>query len=288
MIIGIVGGSGLYKLDETGTLKGEKVAVDTPYGKPSGDYFKLTTAKHTLYFLPRHGEGHVLLPSEINYRANVYGFKKLGVETLISISAVGSLKKEIAPGHFVLPDQYIDLTRNRTSTFFGGGVVAHAHFADPACSSIRGLIAEVASSLKVKVHHGGTYVCMEGPQFSTRSESNWYRCWGLEKGKVDVIGMTALPEAKLAREASLCYQTVAMATDYDCWNEEHGDVTLEAILKVLHDNVAVSRNLVTQIANRDIPRCTVGCRDQMKNAVVTAQELWPAKRREELKVILGH
>jgi len=285
VIVGIVGGSGLYNL---GDGKGEEVKLDTPFGAPSGTYYREKVKEHTVLFLPRHGKGHVLTPTEINYRANIYGFKKLGAQVLISISAVGSLQKNISPGEFVLPDQYIDLTRGyRANTFFGGGVVGHAPFADPACKSLREQLAASCKKLGVKCQVGGVYVCMEGPQFSTRAESHFYRSWQLPNGQASVIGMTALPEARLAREAGLCYQTVAMATDYDCWNEENEDVSLEAILQVLHANVDTSRRLVSEVLSNTFPSCRSHCRELMKSAVVTAKELWPAEKREILDVVLG-
>lgn len=286
MIIGIIGGSGLYQLGEKSV--GQELAIETPYGFPSGKVTKMEAGENTLLFLPRHGVGHVLLPSEVPYRANIYAFKKLGAQAVISISAVGSLREEIVPGDLVLPDQYLDRTTGiRPATFFGQGVVAHAHFADPACEILRRHVKAVASQLNIKIHEGGTYVCMEGPQFSTRAESHWYRSWEIPGGrKACVIGMTALPEAKLAREAGLCYQTVAMATDFDCWNESAGDVSLDAILKVLHQNVSFSRQLVERIGATAVPTCQ-HCKHQMKHAVVTARELWPKERVAELEVILG-
>ena len=280
MILGVIGGSGLYQLSDA-ELEPER--LQTPYGDPSGPYFRETVGEHTLIFLARHGAGHSISPSEINYRANVYGFKQLGAQCLVSISAVGSMREEIAPGDFVLPDQYLDFTRGlRPNTFFGGGVVAHALFADPACASLRDHLAGIAGAQGVKVHSGGTYVCIEGPQFSTRAESRMYR--SIEG--VAVIGMTALPEARLAREAGLCYQTVAMATDYDCWNEVHGDVSVDAILKVLHANVSTSRRLVKSLASQAFPSCRSGCRALMKNAVITPRESWPSARRAALEVVL--
>ena len=193
-----------------------------------------------MVFLPRHGRGHRLLPSEVNYRANIYGMKKLGVERIISVSAVGSMKEEIAPGHIVIPDQFFDRTQGkRASTFFGDGVVGHVQFADPVCADLSAALATAAGEVGATVHRGGTYICIEGPNFSTRAESNIYRSWG-----VDVIGMTNLPEARLAREAEICYGTVALATDYDCWHEEHDDVSVEAVLAIIEQNVATARNII--------------------------------------------
>lgn len=285
MHIGIIGGSGFYKLTDSSTAK--SMLVGTPYGSPSGSIHKQEVGSNTVFFLPRHGEGHRISPSEINYRANIYALKKLGVSCVISVSAVGSMKKEIRPGDFVLPSQYIDMTRGlRPNTFFGQGVVAHAHFADPTCKTLREHIAVVAKRLGIGVHVGGTYVCIEGPQFSTRSESHLYRSWNIPGG-VSVIGMTALPEARLAREAGLCYQTVATATDYDCWNEDNEDVTVEAILKVLRENADTSRTLVHEIVSKAIPSCHSHCKEMMGHAIVTAKELWPKSKLEELEVIIG-
>ena len=283
MVIGIVGGSGLYQLTDSG---GEALKVETPFGSPSGPYYREKAGEHTAIFLPRHGAGHSILPSEINYRANIFGFKKLGAQALISISAVGSMREEIAPGEFVLPDQYIDCTKGRTNTFFGGGVVGHAPFADPVCASLREHLAATCRTQAITCHSGGAYVCIEGPQFSTRAESHLYRSWNLPHGQVAVIGMTALPEARLAREAGLCYQTVAMATDYDCWNEEKGDVSVEAIIRLLQENVSTSRRLVSAVLAKPFPACRSHCGDLMKNAVVTSKEHWPASRLDELAIIL--
>jgi 5'-methylthioadenosine phosphorylase len=283
MVVGIIGGSGLYQL---GTGAAETIKMETPFGTPSGPLYKTQIGGNTAYFLARHGEHHTLTPSEVNYRANIYALKKMGAKKVISVSAVGSLREPIVPGHLVLPDQYLDLTRGqRASTFFGGGVVAHAHFADPTCPSLREHIAGIARKLNVTCHLNGTYVCMEGPQFSTRSESHWYRSWDLPR-PASVIGMTAIPEAKLAREAGLCYQTVAMATDYDCWNEGKGDVSLTEILAVLKQNVNVSRQLLSDLLSNPLPECTA-CHDEMKHAVVTPKEIWPEGRRAELEVILA-
>lgn len=281
MAIGIIGGSGLYQLSESGTP--DAITVDTPFGEPSGRFYKQTVGPNEVYFLARHGEGHRVSPSEINFRANIYGFKKLGVNTLISVSAVGSMKEELAPGQFVLPEQYIDNTKGvRPNTFFGNGVVAHAHFADPECQTLRTTLSAAAKAAGITCHTGGTYVCIEGPQFSTRAESHLYRSWG-----VDVIGMTALPEARLAREAGLCYQTVAMVTDYDCWKEGDEDVSVDAILAVLKQNVETSRKLVVNLLSKTLPSCEVGCAKAMETSVITPQEKWPESRREELKLILS-
>lgn len=285
MNLGVIGGSGLYSIEDGG--KGEMLTVDTPFGPPSSPVFRQTRGENTLFFLARHGKGHVLLPSEVNYRANLYALKSLGVRTVISVSAVGSLRCEITPGDFVLPTQYIDRTQGRQKTFFGRGIVAHAHFADPVCATLRAHLAQQLEKIGAKCHEGGTYVCMEGPQFSTRAESHWYRSWEEPKRPISVIGMTALPEANLARELAMCYQTVAMATDFDCWNETHGDVDVAAILATIGKNVSVSRRLISQLFTESFPACRSGCPDLMKTAVLTPKELWPNSRRKEMEVILG-
>lgn len=286
MHIGVIGGSGLYSVEEG--KDGEFLFPKTPYGEASGGIFHVKRGEHELFFLPRHGKNHSLSPSEINYRANLFALKKLGVHTVLSVSAVGSLQKDIEPGSFVLPDQYIDRTLGlRAKSFFGNGIVGHAHFADPACATLRGHVAKALKEMGVKCKVGGTYVCMEGPQFSTRAESEWYRSWSREGREIAVIGMTALPEAQLARELSLCYQTLAMATDYDCWNTEHGDVSVEAILKIIHANVATSRNLISRLVTGSFPACQSGCRGLMRTGIITPAEHWPASRRNEMEIILS-
>jgi 5'-methylthioadenosine phosphorylase len=237
--IGIIGGSGLY--EASGLENVRTVSIDTPYGPPSDTLSIGRVAGHDaeLVFLPRHGRGHRLLPSEVNYRANIWALKKLGVAWVVSVSAVGSLQEEVVPGHVVVIDQFIDRTKARASTFFGDGAVGHVAFGDPVCGALRGVLLEAARAESAVVHDGGTYVCMEGPAFSTRAESELYRSWGAR-----VIGMTNLPEAKLAREAGLSYATLAMATDYDCWHEGHDDVTVEQVIAVLQANVALARRIV--------------------------------------------
>lgn len=284
MKIGIIGGSGLYNLSD----KSEPVCIETPFGSTSQAISRSLIGSHTVFFLPRHGHGHRISPTEINYRANIYALKKLEVSLVISVSAVGSLKKEIAPGDLVLPDQYIDFTKGiRPHTFFDGGAVAHAHFADPNCKTYRDFLTTSAKTLQLKIHSGGTYVCIEGPQFSTRSESKFYRSIKLEGTEISVIGMTALPEARLAREAGLCYVTLAMATDYDCWNEDAHDVTVEAIIKVLNENVEKSRRLITAALSSEMPTCRTGCRLQMKNAIVTSKDLIPKSKQPLIDLLLN-
>jgi len=278
--LGVIGGSGLYQM--TGIEQGEWVAVDTPFGAPSDDYFvgKLTGVR--VVFLPRHGRGHRLLPSELNFRANIYGMKKLEVDHLIAVSAVGSLKKEIAPGHIVIPDQFIDRTCGRISTFFGRGIVAHVSFADPMCGVLTRLLADAGREAGATIHAGGTYICMEGPQFSTRAESFLYRSWG-----ADIIGMTNLQEAKLAREAEICFATLALATDYDCWNTEAGDVVIEDVLAILNANVAMAQRIIHDAVPRLPAERGCPCAAALKDAIITDRALIPAAVKQELRVIVG-
>ncbi len=283
MNIGIIGGSGLYSFDE----KLESIHIKTPFGDPSGPIQTTLVGSNRIYFLPRHGQGHRISPTEINYRANIYALKKLGVTCVISVSAVGSMREEIYPGHFVLPSQYIDMTQGqRPATFFGGGIVAHASLADPTCRTLCEHIWSCAKKLGITVHKGGTYVCIEGPQFSTRAESHLYRSWNIPE-KVSVIGMTALPEVRLAREAGLCYQTVATATDFDCWNSDAEAVNLESVLRVLQQNVETSRQLVREVIGSNFPACASGCRGSINDSIVTQKALWPKAKQAELEIILG-
>jgi 5'-methylthioadenosine phosphorylase len=278
--VGVIGGSGLYQM--SGIERGEWVTVDTPFGPPSDAYFVGELEGVRVVFLPRHGRGHRILPSELNFRANIYGMKKLGVERLIAVSAVGSLKKEIAPGHIVIPDQFIDRTRGRISTFFGRGIVAHVSFADPTCADLTRLVADVGRELSATIHLGGTYVCMEGPQFSTRAESFLYRNWG-----ADIIGMTNLQEAKLAREAEICFATLALATDYDCWNTEAGDVVIEEVLTILNKNVATAQDIIRGAITRLAATRACACAQALKDAIITDRTLIPAAVKQELGIIVG-
>jgi len=282
-ILGVIGGSGLYQMN--GIERGQWVKVETPFGAPSDDYFVGTLNGVQVVFLPRHGRGHRILPSELNFRANIYGMKKLGVERLVAVSAVGSLKKEIIPGHIVLPDQFIDRTRGRISTFFGRGIVAHVSFADPMCSDLIRLLAEAGHAVGATLHVGGTYVCMEGPQFSTRAESFLYRSWG-----ADIIGMTNLQEAKLAREAEMCFATLALATDYDCWNTEAGDVVIEDVLAILNQNAAVAQHIIINVADRlareSMTRACL-CAQALKDAIITDRTVIPATVKQELQILVG-
>ncbi len=278
--LGVIGGSGLYQMPSI--QNGAWVTVATPFGSPSDEYFVGELDGVRVVFLPRHGRGHRILPSELNFRANIYGMKKLGVEHLIAVSAVGSLKEEIVPGDIIIPDQFIDRTRGRISTFFGRGVVAHVTFADPMCAVLTRLLADVGREIPATIHLGGTYVCMEGPQFSTRAESYLYRSWG-----ADIIGMTNLQEAKLAREAELCFATLALATDYDCWNTEHGHVVIEAILRIPNKNVATAQTLISLVIPRLPRERNCPCAEALKNAIITDRSLIPPPVRDELRVIAG-
>ncbi|MBI1724863.1 MAG: S-methyl-5'-thioadenosine phosphorylase [Candidatus Tectomicrobia bacterium] len=237
--IGVIGGSGLYAMADLAEV--EEAALTTPFGEPSAPYVLGTLAGKRVAFLPRHGRGHVLMPGEIPFRANIHGFKQLGCEWVISVSAVGSLKEEIHPGDIVIPDQFIDLTKDRPATFFGGGVVAHVSMADPVCRRLSNILEAAARRAGAAVHAGGTYVCMEGPQFSSRAESFRYRGW-----EASVIGMTNMPEAKLAREAELSYATIALATDYDCWHEEEEDVSVEAVVALIRRNAVLAQQIIRE------------------------------------------
>jgi 5'-methylthioadenosine phosphorylase len=278
--LGVIGGSGLYQM--SGVEKGEWVTVETPFGAPSDEYFVGELGGVRVAFLPRHGRGHRLLPSELNFRANIYGMKKLGVERLIAVSAVGSLKKEIAPGDIVIPNQFIDRTYGRMSTFFGRGIVAHVSFADPLCHDLSRLLVEVGREVGATIHAGGTYVCMEGPQFSTRAESFLYRSWG-----ADIIGMTNLQEAKLAREAEICFATLALASDYDCWNAEAGDVVIEDVLTILSRSVKTAQDIIHGVAKRLPAERTCPCVHALKDAIITDRKHIPPSVRQELDLIVG-
>jgi 5'-methylthioadenosine phosphorylase len=278
--LGVIGGSGLYELD--GLVDVERRRVATPFGDPSDELVIGRLGGTRLVFLPRHGRGHRLLPSELNTRANVFAMKTLGVEWILAVSAVGSLRKEIEPGHVVVPDQLIDRTTQRPSTFFGRGFVAHVGFADPYCRNLGRVVAEAARGAGATVHAGGTYVCMEGPLFSTRAESNLYRSWG-----ASVIGMTNLQEAKLAREAEICLATLALSTDYDCWNTEHADVEIEDVLRVLSANVALARRTVAAVAAALPVRTGCPCPTALANAIITDRAAIPESVRRELAPLIG-
>jgi len=278
--IGILGGSGLYSMP--GLTETHEVALETPFGKPSDAYVLGTLSGHKVAFLSRHGRGHRLMPTELPYRANIHGFKQLGVGRIVSLSAVGSLKEEHRPMDFVIPDQFVDRTRHRVDTFFGDGLVAHVGFGYPVCLETAKFVEEACRRAGVNAKHGGAYVCMEGPQFSTRAESNLYRSWGM-----DVIGMTNLTEAKLAREAELCYVTVAMVTDYDCWHPEHDHVTVEQIVRVLMKNAENACNVVRE-AVAVLPKDR-GCKcgSALKHAIITQKDAVPPQALQRLRLLVG-
>jgi 5'-methylthioadenosine phosphorylase len=278
--VGVIGGSGLYQIEGLQHVK--EIDLSTPFGKPSDKFIQGLLGDTELLFLPRHGRGHRWLPTEINFRANIFGMKKLGVERIISVSAVGSLQQKIAPGHVVIPDQFIDRTTQRPSTFFGKGIVAHVSLADPFCKELSAELANAAKAAGATIHQNGTYLCMEGPQFSTRAESHLYRTWG-----ADIIGMTNLQEAKLAREAEICFATLALATDYDCWNESAGDVEIDHVLAVLQQNVDLAKKTIGQAIQRLSERRTCGCACALKTAIITEKSKIPKKVRRDLRPIIG-
>ncbi len=279
-VVGVIGGSGLYEMEG---LKGVKsVKIKTPFGAPSDEYVTGMLGETQMVFLPRHGRGHRFNPSEVNYRANIYGMKKLGAEWIISVSAVGSMKEKIKPGHIVIVDQFFDRTKDRASSFFCNGIVGHVEFAEPVCGELSGLLHSAAKEAGAIVHMGGTYICIEGPQFSTKAESKIYRSWG-----VDVIGMTNLPEAKLAREAEVCYSTLALSTDYDCWHETEESVTVEAIIETLKKNVSMAKEIIRK-AVPDIPNSrSCKCATALKYATITDRKAMPAKTKKDLSLLIG-
>ncbi|HUR81559.1 MAG TPA: S-methyl-5'-thioadenosine phosphorylase [Thermoanaerobaculia bacterium] len=279
--VGIIGGSGLYEMQGLSVL--EERTIETPFGAPSDPYVLGEVDGVRVAFLSRHGRGHRFTPSEVNYRANIYGFKLLGAHTILSASAVGSMKEDYAPTDIVFPHQFIDRTRHRADTFFGNGVVGHVPFADPICASVSFLMAEAGRTAGARVHIGGTYVCMEGPQFSTRAESNLYRSWG-----ADVIGMTNLTEARLAREAEICYATMALVTDYDCWHPEHDDVSIDQILEYLRQNSAMAQTILrTSIAGAANRKRDCACANALQFAILTDRAAIPAQAKQNLAAILA-
>ncbi len=281
--IGIIGGSGLYQMPELQNVR--EVAVDTPFGKPSDAFIVGELEGVKVAFLPRHARGHKFLPMEVPYRANIYAMKLLGIEYILSVSAVGSLQKQYEPTDMVIPDQFFDRTRARAkeSTFFGDGIVGHVTFAHPVCSELGDILEASCDTVGVKTHRGGTYICMEGPAFSTKAESNVYRQWGM-----DIIGMTNLQEAKLAREAEIAYATLALVTDYDCWYEGHDDVTVDMVIEYLNKNVRnaqlILKDAVQRVAAKETPN---QYRDAIKNAIFTAPDHWPAETAKKLDAIIG-
>ena len=278
--IGVIGGSGLYELEGLTDVRWRRVR--TPFGDPSDELCTGRLDGRPVIFLPRHGRGHRLSPSELNFRANIWALKSLGAEWIVSVSAVGSMKEEIRPLDLVVPDQFFDWTRRRVSSFFGDGIVAHVGMAEPVCAHLAGLLEKAARATGATVHRGGIYICIEGPQFSTKAESRIYRGWG-----VDVIGMTNMPEAKLAREAELCYATLALATDYDVWHESHEAVTVEAVIANLLKNVAtakeVLRGLIPTVAGPRICECPT----LLRSAVITSPAAFPLATRRRLELLLG-
>ncbi len=278
--IGIIGGSGLYSMP--GFAAEREVNIETPFGPPSDNYIVGELAGREVVFLSRHGRGHRLSPSELNFRANIYGMKTLGVERIVSLSAVGSLREEHKPLDFVIPDQFFDRTRGRISTFFGEGLVAHVSFADPVCPQLSITVEQACQSAGVNVKRGGTYLCMEGPAFSTKAESNIYRSWNM-----DVIGMTNLQEAKLAREAEICYVTVAMVTDYDCWHSEHDAVEVTDIIRVLHQNAANACAVVAEAVKAMPAARACKCGLALQHALITDKSLVPAATLKKLEPIVG-
>ena len=277
--IGIIGGSGLYDIE--GLRKVQERSVRTPFGAPSDKVVLGELDGIRIAFLSRHGRGHRINPSDINYRANIYALKSLGVRRVISVSAVGSMKESIKPGDVVLPDQFIDFTKRRVSTFFEGGIVAHVAFGEPICAPLATDLLASARSVGATVHRGGVYLCVEGPQFSTKGESRLYRQWG-----VDVIGMTNMPEAKLAREAELCYATVALVTDYDCWHETEEAVTVDAILAALSQNVALAKRMLRQVVPSTAGAADCACHRALQDAIVTAPDRMPASLRRKLALLM--
>ena len=277
--IGIIGGSGLYQMEALTDI--EEVAVETPFGQPSDTYRVGTLDGRRVAFLARHNRNHTILPSELNFRANIYGFKKLGVEWILSASAVGSLREELRPLDIVLPDQFYDRTKSRVSTFFGNGVVAHVSFGEPICSQLAGVVEESGTKAGIAIKRGGTYVCMEGPHFSTKAESNTYRSWGM-----DLIGMTNLQEAKLAREAEICYTTMALVTDYDCWHPDHDAVTVVEVIENLRKNSANAQKII-RAAVKQLPlERTCKCKDALKFAIMTDLKKVPAETLGKLDILL--
>jgi 5'-methylthioadenosine phosphorylase len=280
-LIGIIGGSGLYEME--GLESVEERRLETPFGPPSDVYITGTLEGRRVAFLPRHGRGHRLMPSELNFRANIFGFKLLGAEWVISAAAVGSMREELAPLHIVIPDQFFDRTKGRISTFFGDGIVAHVSFADPTCPILGKQLLAAGQSVGARMHWGGTYLCMEGPQFSTRAESRIYRSWG-----VDVIGMTNLQEAKLCREAEICYATLALVTDYDVWHDTEADVTVEAVVAVLKQNAETAKAII-KAAVSSFPARREGCHCPyaLRDAIISAPSAIPPQVRERLRPIIG-
>jgi len=279
--IGIIGGSGLYNIG--GFTKSKWVKVNTPFGNPSDEYFMGNLEGQSVVFLPRHGRGHRVMPSELNYRANIYGMKKLGVDTIISVATVGSFKEELKPLHILIPDQFVDRTNQaRKTTFFGEGVVAHIPFSHPVCGNLANILHDTGKEIGADMHLGGTYLNMEGPAFSTKAESLLYKSWGM-----DVIGMTNMAEARLAREAEICYATMAMITDYDCWYEGATSVTIDLIIQNLTKNAEAAKKIIKKAIPKITDERPCGCRETLKDSIITRSELIPKTRKKDLDIIIG-
>jgi 5'-methylthioadenosine phosphorylase len=280
-VIGVIGGSGFYSMSGLEGL--EQIEIDTPFGAPSDTFYSGRIAGVRVVFLARHGRGHRLLPSEINFRANIYGMKQLGVDHLISVSSAGSMREDLHPGDFLVADQFIDRTFKRPQTFFGGGLVAHVSLADPVCPNLCAALVKAGQEAGARIYGGGTYLCIEGPQFSTRAESNLYRSW-----KVDVISMTAMQEARLARETELCYAVMALVTDYDCWHEREKNVDIGSMLRVLNQNIAVAQQTIAKLAPAlaGDPR-SCGCGHALRDAIITDRALIPRKVAADLNLLVG-
>ncbi len=278
--IGVIGGTGLYDIEGMTDIK--EVKVDTPFGKPSDSITVGTLGAVSLAFLPRHGRGHRLSPTEVPYRANIFALKSLGVEWVIAINSAGSFKEELCPGSLVIPDQIIDRTTSRVNTFFGEGLAVHVPFADPFCPVLSDVLYQASRETGATVHKGGTFICMEGPLFSTRAESCLYQSWG-----ASIVGMTVLPEAKLAREAEICYASVVCISDYDCWYERYDSVTVEMIISVVRQNVDTSKNIIRSASQLIPPRRDCACKDALGTAIVTAPEYIPAEKKKDLELLIG-
>lgn len=279
--IGIIGGSGLYKIE--GMKVRKELKIKTPFGEPSGKFVLGNLGDKEVVFMPRHDLGHRISPSHINYRANIFAMKKLGVEKIISVTACGSLKEEFKPMDFIAVDQFVDRTNYaRDTSFFTKGIVAHIEFAHPVCEELRSLVYESGKSLNLNIHNGGTYINMEGPAFSTLAESKLYRNWGM-----DVIGMTNFAEAKLAREAEICYATLASVTDYDCWHPHHASVTIDMIIQNLHKNTENAKRILFAVIKNIQPERNCSCKDALKHAIITDRKFIPAKVKKDLNIIIG-
>ena len=277
--IGAIGGSGLYEMDGLENI--ETLNLSTPWGEPSDEIVKGLLENIELYFLPRHGKGHKIMPSDINYCANIYAMKMLDVDWIISVGAVGSMKSEIAPGHIVIPTQFIDLTKKRQSTFFGEGIVAHVSMANPVCPQLSQILFNAAFGSGATVHMGGTYICMEGPQFSTKAESELYRQWG-----VDVIGMTNMPEAKLAREAEICYSTLALSTDYDCWHDDFDNVAVGDIIETLQKNVDMAKVVIKNVVELIPDERKCKCDSALENSIITSPSEFKNANLDKIKLLV--